>query len=123
MNDLSDFNDLKNNYLILATPNHPLYQKLQQLAVPFETYTNSFSLEATIGPDTIVWDFTILSTSAKVELLEQFSKAKTIYAEASCCWGEMLLKKFPHLRGVFATAFLTQGKKFEYFLQDKTDIR
>lgn len=101
---------------ILANREHPFYEKLKVLRIPFYEYKDSnedFSAYET------VFDFTVLPTTQKIELISNIDA--NVISDLTCNWGEFIFQKCPQLKAALSTAFYSPQATYEvYSFDDST---
>ena len=108
---------MKNELLVFASTDHPLYNKLQEN----DLLTHELKKE---GLDPLkeqnfdikyIFDFSIGSDDEKEKILTHLSKQfeVPIFSDLSCVHGEKILELFPAVRGAFSGAYITPTNTFE----------
>ena len=102
----------------IATPGHPLFQKLLALLGP---RLFSFPLQKSLQEaqqTQILFDFTLIPPGDKEALFKEFSSTPIIISDLTCYAGAELMEKHPQLKGALATAFPSPRQKVEAYAQN-----
>ncbi|OUR97853.1 hypothetical protein A9Q84_06550 [Halobacteriovorax marinus] len=111
-------------FLVLATKNHPLYEKLKTLDVEFYDLDSVAPFEQNWSRDyecDLVLDFSILDADKKMTLLNNLNIQFDfpIVSDLSTYWGELFIEKISGLRGAVSLAFHSPNNCYEYYAIDE----
>jgi len=109
----------KNNIMVVAHPDHPLYFELikhykvrtiDEAINSFETYE-------------LVIDLSPLRTQKKFLFLKELARTtkSEIISDLTLCWGEWILKYSPQVKASISTLFYSPNNAFEYSLREPSD--
>jgi len=115
-------------FLVLATKNHPLYEKLKTLDVEFYDIDSLAPFEQNWSRDyecDLILDFSIIEADKKLTLLNNLSMQFNfpIVSDLSCYWGELFIEKVSGLRGAVSLAFHSPKNCYEYYAIDEATKR
>lgn len=109
----------QNNIMVVAHPDHPLYEQLiQHYSVrTIDEAINSFDTYESII------DLSPLRTQKKFLFLKELSKTTKaeIISDLTLCWGEWILKYLPQVKACISTLFYSPNNAFEFSLRDISD--
>ncbi len=112
-------------FIILATRNHPFYERLKSLNhffydlqydEPFEKRKSNYrEVDA-------VFDFSLADAPKKDKFLKFLNVEfdVPILSDLTCNWADAFLKRYPSIEGSFATAFYSPTSTYEY--QAKSEV-
>lgn len=110
-------------YVILASKQHPLYDKLKTTGFSFYDLEEDDPFEgkeARYREAELVFDFTMIDRHRKERLLKiltvQF-KAPVV-SDLTCLWGDYFIERYPNLKGAVACAFWAPTEKREVYAAD-----
>lgn len=111
-------------FLVLATKNHPLYEKLKSLDVEFYDLESLAPFKQNWSRDyecDLVLDFSIIEADKKLTLLNNLSIQFNfpIVSDLSCYWGKLFIEKVSGLRGAVSLAFHSPKNCYEYYAIDE----
>ncbi|MCY4523184.1 MAG: 3-hydroxyacyl-CoA dehydrogenase family protein [Halobacteriovoraceae bacterium] len=96
-----------NDCFILTTSNHPLFDELSRLDIPFYEKLPE-------NPLPVAFDFTITDLREKERTLKFLSDKKcSIISDLGPYWGDDLMRRYPAIKGAFAASFPSLQKKIE----------
>ena len=110
-------------FIILATKNHPMYEKFKELDVDFYDLESNAPFEekwSHYDDYSFVFDFSITTPEKKLKLLTQLNIQCDfpIISDLTCYWGEQFIKKIEGLTGAVSLAFPSPKSCNEYFAKD-----
>lgn len=112
---------MKTNYAIVSNSNHPLYEKLKVLNIPFYECNQCFESQRDWSAYKFIFDFTILSTEEKNKLLNSVT-IPTI-SDLTFNWGDFLAENCSNLHAAMATGLHSPKNTYEIWYKNGSEFK